>query len=105
VRTPGDLIDGRYVVRGPLGRGGNESDMRDRGIGEFDLIDVTSHSRDGSRRSVFGYRAVRDALLPGGAAGYIPELNVLCGIADVSTQSEQPVTKHFVVDVRPTAAT
>jgi hypothetical protein len=30
----------------------------------------------------------------------MPELNVLCGIADFSTQSEQPVTKHLVVDVR-----
>ena len=36
---------------------------------------------------------------PGCAAGYMPELNVLCGIADVSTQSNQPVTKHLVGDV------
>jgi hypothetical protein len=34
----------------------------------------------------------------------MPELNVLCGIADVSTQSEQPVTKHLVVEVAPSAA-
>jgi hypothetical protein len=31
----------------------------------------------------------------------MPELNVLCGIADVSTQSEQPLTKHLVVEVTP----
>jgi hypothetical protein len=37
----------------------------------------------------------------GCAAGYMPELNVLCGIADFSTQSEQPVTKHLVVEVTP----
>ena len=29
----------------------------------------------------------------------MPELNVLCGIADYSTQSGQPLTKHLVVDV------
>jgi hypothetical protein len=29
----------------------------------------------------------------------MPELNVLCGIADYSTESEQPVTKHLVVEV------
>jgi hypothetical protein len=29
----------------------------------------------------------------------MPELNVLCAIADHSTQSEQPVTKHLVVEV------
>jgi hypothetical protein len=29
------------------------------------------------------------------------ELNVLCGIADYSTQSEQPVTKHLIVEISP----
>jgi anaerobic selenocysteine-containing dehydrogenase len=79
----------------------NENDMRERGLEEFDLVDVTSFSRDGTERTVHGYRAVRYEIRPGCAAGYMPELNVLCGIADVSTQSEQPVTKHLVVEVRP----
>jgi molybdopterin-dependent oxidoreductase alpha subunit len=79
----------------------NESDMRVRGLEEFDLVDVTSFSKDGTQRTVYGYRAVRYEITPGCAAGYMPELNVLCGIADVSTQSEQPVTKHLVVEVTP----
>ena len=79
----------------------NEDDMRDRGLDEFDLVDVTSFSRDGTKRTVHGYRAVRYEIAPGCAAGYMPELNVLCGIADLSTQSEQPVTKHLVVEVTP----
>ena len=77
----------------------NESDMRDRGLAEFDLVDITSFSRDGTKRTVHGYRAVRYEIPSGSAAGYMPELNVLCGIADVSTQSDQPVTKHLVVEV------
>jgi molybdopterin-dependent oxidoreductase alpha subunit len=81
----------------------NEDDMRDRGLDEFDLIDVTSFSKDGSERTVYGYRAVKYELQPGNAAGYMPELNVLCGIADFSTQSEQPVTKHLVVSVTASA--
>jgi molybdopterin-dependent oxidoreductase alpha subunit len=81
----------------------NEDDMRDRGLKEFDLIDVTSFSKDGSERTVYGYRAVKYEVPPGNAAGYMPELNVLCGIADVSTQSEQPVTKHLVVSVTSSA--
>jgi molybdopterin-dependent oxidoreductase alpha subunit len=80
----------------------NEDDMKNRGLGEFDLVDITSYSRDGTQRTVHGYRAVRYEIPPGCAAGYMPELNVLCGIADVSTQSEQPVTKHLVVEVTPT---
>ena len=79
----------------------NEDDMRDRGLDEFGLIDVTSISRDGSRRAVYGYRAVRYEISRGCAAGYMPELNVLCGIADYSTHSGQPVTKHLVVEVTP----
>jgi molybdopterin-dependent oxidoreductase alpha subunit len=79
----------------------NDDDMRDRGLGEFDLVDITSFSRDGSQRSVYGYRAVRYDIPRGCAAGYMPELNVLCGIADYSTQSKQPVTKHLEVVVTP----
>jgi hypothetical protein len=78
--------------------------MRDRGLDEFDLVDVTSISKDGSTRMVHGYRDVRYDIPPGCAAGYMPpELNVLCGIADFSTQSEQPMTKHVVVEVTATA--
>ena len=81
----------------------NESDMRSRDLDEFDTVDITSISRDGSKRTAYGYRAVRYDIPPGCAAGYMPELNVLCGIADYSTQSEQPVTKHLIVEVTPTA--
>jgi molybdopterin-dependent oxidoreductase alpha subunit len=79
----------------------NEDDMRERGLDDFDLVDITSFSRDGTQRRVYGYRAIRYEIPPGCAAGYMPELNVLCGIADVSTQSGQPVTKHLVVEVTP----
>jgi molybdopterin-dependent oxidoreductase alpha subunit len=81
----------------------NEDDMRDRGLGQFDPVDVRSFSRDGTQRAVYGYRAVGYEIPRGCAAGYMPELNVLCGIADVSTQSDQPVTKHLVVDVMPSS--
>jgi hypothetical protein len=79
----------------------NEDDMRDRGLEEFGLVDITSFSKHGTERKVHGYRVVRYETPPGCTAGYMPELNVLCGIADVSTQTEQPVTKHLVVEVTP----
>jgi molybdopterin-dependent oxidoreductase alpha subunit len=83
----------------------NAGDMRDRDLDEFDLVDITSISKDGSRRTAHGYRAVRYEIPPGCAAGYMPELNILCGIADFSSQSEQPVTKHLVVEVTPSPST
>lgn len=79
----------------------NEADMRDRSLGQFDPVDVKNFSRDGTERAVYGYRAIGYELPRGCAAGYMPELNVLCGIADISTQSDQPVTKHLVVEVSP----
>ena len=32
---------------------------------------------------------------------YMLGLNVLCGIADYSAESQQPVTKHLVVEITP----
>ncbi len=79
----------------------NDGDMRDRGLAEFDLVDVTSFSKDGSTRTVYGYRAVQYDVPRGCAAGYMPELNVLCGIADYSAETGQPATKHLEVEVTP----
>ncbi|MFF2149202.1 FdhF/YdeP family oxidoreductase [Kitasatospora sp. NPDC058190] len=77
----------------------NKDDMRERGIDEFDPVDVTSTARDGSTRSVHGYLAVPYDIPRGCAAGYMPELNVLCAIGDYSTQSNQPIMKHLKVTV------
>jgi molybdopterin-dependent oxidoreductase alpha subunit len=81
----------------------NIEDMHERGLDEFDLIDITSFARDGSTRSVYGYRAVAYDTPRGSVMGYMPELNVLCAIADYSEQSGQPLTKHLIVEVSPAA--
>ncbi|WP_296195354.1 FdhF/YdeP family oxidoreductase [uncultured Microbacterium sp.] len=77
----------------------NEADMRERGIGEGDLIDITSYSKDGSTRRLERYRAVTYDLPRGSAAGYMPEMNVLVGWADYSTQSDQPIMKNLKVTI------
>ncbi len=82
----------------------NEADMAARGLEEFDLIDITSYARDGSTRTVWGYRAIAYNIPAGNVSGYMPELNVLCAIGDFSTQSDQPLMKHQIVTVTPAAA-
>jgi molybdopterin-dependent oxidoreductase alpha subunit len=77
----------------------NPLDMADRALAELDLVDVTSIAKDGSRRSVHGYRVVEYDIPRGSAAGYMPELNVLCPLGDFSEQSDQPLMKHLVVEV------
>ncbi|MEV5646618.1 FdhF/YdeP family oxidoreductase [Nocardia sp. NPDC052254] len=78
----------------------NAGDMRERGLSQFDRVDITSIARDGSTRSVRDYTVIPYDIPPGCAAGYMPELNVLCAIGDVSTQSDQPIMKNLKVTVR-----
>ncbi|MFI6873318.1 FdhF/YdeP family oxidoreductase [Streptomyces sp. NPDC050400] len=77
----------------------NATDMRDRGLADLDLVDITSIARDGTRRTVRGYRAVTYDVPRGSAVGYMPELNSLCAIGDFSPQSDQPLMKHLTVEV------
>ncbi|WP_234003961.1 FdhF/YdeP family oxidoreductase [Nocardiopsis sp. SBT366] len=77
----------------------NARDMRDRGIAEGDPVDIESTSRDGSRRRLRRYRALAYDVPRGSAAGYMPEMNVLVGSADYSTQSDQPLMKNLLVRV------
>jgi molybdopterin-dependent oxidoreductase alpha subunit len=77
----------------------NAEDMADRGIKEFDEVDIVATARDGSTRSLRRYKAVPYGIPRGCAAGYMPEMNVLCAIGDYSTQSDQPIMKNVKVGV------
>ena len=79
----------------------NPEDMRERSLAENDLVDITSIAKDGSRRTVHGYHALAYDIPRGSAAGYMPELNVLCPIGDFSAQSDQPLMKHLLVEIAP----
>ncbi|GAB5901077.1 MULTISPECIES: FdhF/YdeP family oxidoreductase [Mycolicibacterium] len=77
----------------------NAQDMADRGIEEFDDVDIVATARDGSVRSLHRYKAIPYGIPRGCAAGYMPEMNVLCAIGDYSTQSDQPIMKNVHVTV------
>ncbi len=77
----------------------NAEDMADRGIREFDEVDIVATARDGSTRSLRRYKAIPYSIPRGNAAGYMPEMNVLCAIGDYSTQSDQPIMKNIKVRV------
>ncbi|MEV0280331.1 FdhF/YdeP family oxidoreductase [Streptomyces sp. NPDC050610] len=81
----------------------NRADMRDRGIGDLGPVDITSTAKDGSRRHLHGYLAIPYDIPRGCAAGYMPEMNVLCALVDHSTQSDQPIMKHVKVTIEPAA--
>ncbi|MDN5669676.1 MAG: formate dehydrogenase, partial [Renibacterium salmoninarum] len=79
----------------------NKADMSERGIGQGDFVDITATAKDGSLRSLRKYRALEYNLPRGSAAGYMPEMNVLIGWSDYSTQSDQPLMKNLKVRVVP----
>ncbi|MFE1884574.1 FdhF/YdeP family oxidoreductase [Streptomyces diastatochromogenes] len=81
----------------------NEDDMRERGLSEFDPVDITSTAKDGSHRHLNGFLAIPYDIPRGCAAGYMPEMNVLCALGDYSTQSDQPLMKHVKVTIAPAA--
>ncbi|WP_207918795.1 hypothetical protein [Saccharopolyspora karakumensis] len=82
----------------------DSDDMRERGINEFDDVDITSTARDGSTRHLQRYTAIPYDIPRGCAAGYTPEMNVLCALGDHSSQSDQPLMKHVTITVEPSAA-
>lgn len=77
--------------------------MRERGISEFDPVNIVATAKDGSHRCLDGYLAIPYDMPRGCAAGYMPEMNVLIALCDYSTQSDQPLMKHIKVHI--TAAT
>ncbi|MFC4127735.1 FdhF/YdeP family oxidoreductase [Nocardia rhizosphaerae] len=77
----------------------HEDDMRERGLALFDEVDITSIARDGSTRSLHRYQVIPYDIPRGCAAGYMPEMNVLCAIGDYSTQSDQPIMKNLKVRI------
>ncbi|MFF2509027.1 FdhF/YdeP family oxidoreductase [Streptomyces sp. NPDC058067] len=77
----------------------NKDDMRERGIAELDPVDITSTAKDGSQRHLNGHLAIPYDIPRGCAAGYMPEMNVLCALGDYSTQSDQPIMKHVKVTI------
>ncbi|RMI34130.1 FdhF/YdeP family oxidoreductase [Nocardia stercoris] len=81
----------------------NPDDMADRGWKQGDHVDVTSHARDGSTRTVRGYRLIPYPIPRGCVQGYMPELNVLIAIGDTSTQSDQPLMKNIPVSIEASA--
>jgi hypothetical protein len=57
----------------------------------------------GSRSTAerYGHRVVGYDIPRGCAAGYMPELNVLCAIGDFSALSRRPLMKHIPIEVAP----
>jgi molybdopterin-dependent oxidoreductase alpha subunit len=78
-------------------------DMAERGLGEGDKVDVTSHFR-GVRRVAQAFTVVPFKLPRGATAMYYPEANVLVPVDSVALRSNTPTSKYVRITVAKSAA-
>jgi molybdopterin-dependent oxidoreductase alpha subunit len=81
----------------------NPLDMRDAGVTEGQLVDLTSHFED-EERTAPRFVVVPYSIPTGCAATYFPEANVLVPIGSVAEKSNTPASKSVVISLRPSRA-
>jgi molybdopterin-dependent oxidoreductase alpha subunit len=80
----------------------NRDDIAARGLGDGQLVDITSHY-EGQRRTVRRFKVVAYDIPRGCAATYFPESNPLVSLRHVAEGSNQPASKSVVITVAPAA--
>jgi formate dehydrogenase major subunit len=95
-------LDDRYrgVFGGRMVVFMNEADMRARGIGEGDVVEIESLAEDGKRRVVGGFWAKPHSISAGSIGAYYPETNPLLPLAYHDVKSGTPAAKSIPVLVR-----
>lgn len=78
----------------------NRNDMRNRATRSSTTSTSWPPPATAATRSLHRYKAIPYDIPRGCAAGYMPEMNVLCAIGDYSTRSDQPIMKKLKVTVR-----
>jgi anaerobic selenocysteine-containing dehydrogenase len=76
----------------------NADDMRERGLDDGSIVDITSHY-EGEQRLGHRFRVVEYDVPRGSAAAYFPEANVLVAASSVAEKSNTPASKSIVVTV------
>lgn len=74
----------------------NEDDIRDQGLNDGDIVDITSHWR-GKERHARNFRIVTYDIPRGCVASYFPETNILVPVDNFADGSQTPVSKSIVV--------
>jgi molybdopterin-dependent oxidoreductase alpha subunit len=80
----------------------NRDDIRDRGLAERQVVDLTSHF-EGETRVARHFVVVPFEIPRRCAATYFPETNVLVPVRSVAVRSNTPTSKYVVITVAPSA--
>jgi molybdopterin-dependent oxidoreductase alpha subunit len=82
----------------------NPQDIKEAGLHEGQLVDLTSHFED-EERTAPRFVVVPYSIPVGCAATYFPEANVLVPIGSVAEKSNTPASKSVVISLRPSTVT
>jgi anaerobic selenocysteine-containing dehydrogenase len=77
-------------------------DIRELGLQDAQLVDLTSEWSDGVVRRAGAFRIVSYPTARGCAAAYFPETNVLVPLDSTAETSNTPTSKSIVVRLEPT---
>ncbi|MEV0589278.1 FdhF/YdeP family oxidoreductase [Nonomuraea sp. NPDC050310] len=79
----------------------NPADLAELGVADGDRVDLVGVWTDGSERRARSFTVVAYPTVPGSAAAYYPETNVLVPLDSVADFSNTPTSKAIVVRLEP----
>jgi molybdopterin-dependent oxidoreductase alpha subunit len=80
----------------------NPDDVKEAGLTQGQIVDLTSHFGEGEKRSARHFQIAPYPIARGCTATYFPEGNVLVSINSVAERSNTPTSKFVVISVAPT---
>jgi molybdopterin-dependent oxidoreductase alpha subunit len=81
----------------------NPEDVKEAGLTQGQIVDLTSHFGDGEKRHARHFQIAPYPIARGCTATYFPEGNVLVPIDSVAERSNTPTSKFVVISVAPSA--
>jgi anaerobic selenocysteine-containing dehydrogenase len=79
----------------------NPDDLRNLGITDGTMVDISSVWTDGISRTAKGFRVIAYPTARGCAAAYFPETNVLVPLDSTAKKSNTPTSKSIIVRLTP----
>ncbi len=81
----------------------NPEDVKEAGLVQGQIVDLTGHHGDGEKRYARHFQVASYPIARGCTATYFPEGNVLVPIDSVADRSNTPTSKSIIISVAPTA--
>jgi molybdopterin-dependent oxidoreductase alpha subunit len=82
----------------------NPEDMKEAGLQQGEMVDLTSHFGENERRTAHQFQVAPYRIPRGCTATYFPEANVLVPINSVADRSNTPTSKFVIISIVPSSS-